>query len=48
MKHTLEEEEKICTLCNFTVVVDGINLPNIHMQGKYKMEKNISEQCGKT
>lgn len=33
MKHTLEEEEKnkICTLCNFTVVTDGINLPNIHM-----------------
>lgn len=31
MKHTLEEEEKkVCILCNFTVVIDGVNLPNIH------------------
>lgn len=32
MKHVLEEEEKNkCTFCNFTVVIDGVNLSNIHM-----------------
>lgn len=31
MKHTLEEEEEnLCRLCNFTVVIDGVNLPNTH------------------
>lgn len=34
MKHTLEEEKeekKICTLCNFSVVTDRVNLPSVHM-----------------